>query len=215
LPDVADALAAGEIGFDHAQRLTACARRHPELAARDEAVLLDQARTLDADAFRLVARHWAAIADDGADAPAEGPPPRHSSLHLSPLADGWHAIDGLLSPEHGESLRAALDESVDRQLRAQRDGDPSLERFPLSAMRAEALADVVAQHQRRPPSDRQRMSALPAPPQLPPRHALAGPHRTWRPPAGAPSRRHAPHHRPVAAHAAEPDVSVARAAPFH
>ena len=74
-------------------------------------------------------------------------------MHLSPLADGWHAIDGLLSPEHGESLRAVLDESVDRQLRAQRDGDPSLERFPLSAMRAEALADVVAQHQRRPPSD--------------------------------------------------------------
>jgi hypothetical protein len=61
------------------------------------------------------------------------------------MADGWHLLSGELSPEHGESFRVVLDAFVDRHLRDQRDGDPSLAQMPVPALRAQALADLVAQ----------------------------------------------------------------------
>jgi hypothetical protein len=47
-----------------------------------------------------------------------------------------------------------MDEHVDKATRAQRDGDPSLEKIPASGLRAEALVDLVGQHQRRDLEDR-------------------------------------------------------------
>jgi hypothetical protein len=153
LPEVAAAAANGELSFDHLRRLVDCVRRHPALAERDEAMLLAQARTLDADAFRLVARHRVALADDTDEVPAEPEPPRQESLHATRMADGWYAVRGELSPENGTALVALLDDVVDHALRDQRNGDPSLERLPASALRALALADLVAQEQRRAPSE--------------------------------------------------------------
>jgi hypothetical protein len=58
VPTVEAAAAGGEITFDHAHRIADCVRKHPQLAARDEAILLESARAIDADMFRMVARHW-------------------------------------------------------------------------------------------------------------------------------------------------------------
>jgi 5-methylcytosine-specific restriction protein A len=74
-------------------------------------------------------------------------------VHLSKLADGSYRLDGNLRPDHGDLLNAVLEEHVDRQLRAQRDGDPSLAQMLPSALRAEALVDLAAQHCRREPGD--------------------------------------------------------------
>jgi hypothetical protein len=155
LPDAEAAARAGEMGFDHARRLADCVRAHPATAARDAEVLLEQARGLDANTFRTVVRHWIALADDEAgNVPEELPvEPRHSAVHLSKMADGWFRLDGSLRPDHGEVLNAVLEEHVDRQLRAQRDGDPSLTQMLPSALRAEALVDLAAQHCRREPSE--------------------------------------------------------------
>jgi hypothetical protein len=69
------------------------------------------------------------------------------------MADGWYAVDGTLSPENGAQLHSLLEEFVDRALRAQRDGDPALAQLVPSALRADAVADLVAQHRRRDPAD--------------------------------------------------------------
>jgi hypothetical protein len=154
VPDIAAATAAGEITFDHARRIADCVRKDPLLAARDEAVLLASARAVDADVFRMVARHWQECAADTTDEPPAGDDmKRQERLHLSQMADGWYAVDGTLSPENGAQLHSLLEEFVDRALRAQRDGDPALAQLVPSALRADALADLVAQHRRRDPGD--------------------------------------------------------------
>jgi hypothetical protein len=154
VPAVAAAARSGEISFDHARRITDCVRKHPQLAARDEAVLLESARTLDADMFRVVARHWQECTEDTVDDDAgEAAPQRQEHLHLSEMADGWYALDGTLNPENGAALHALLEGFVDRAMRAQRDGDPALAQLMPSVLRADALADLVAQHFRRQPSD--------------------------------------------------------------
>jgi hypothetical protein len=154
LPAVRDAVGRGDISFDHARRISDCARRHPLLAARDEHVLLDQARRLDADTFRVVARHWNSLANDTCDADPGDGPARHDSLHLTVLPDGRYRLEGDLSPDNGALVAAALDEHLHRALQAQRDGDPALERLPITALRAEGLVDLAAEHQRRQPSNR-------------------------------------------------------------
>ena len=53
---------------------------------------------------------------------------------------------------NGPLVNALLEEFVDKALRAQGDGDPALEELPASRLRAEAVVDLVAQHQRRQPS---------------------------------------------------------------
>jgi hypothetical protein len=165
VPAVAAATSSGDITFDHARRIAECVQTHPDIAARDEAMLLESARTCDADMFRMVARHWRQCADDLAEPMASDGPERQEHLHVSIMADGWHAVDGTLSPENGAALRSLLDEFVDRAMRAQRDGDPSLEQLVPSALRADALADLVAQHRRCPEpestiSDRYRVAVV-------------------------------------------------------
>jgi hypothetical protein len=154
VPAAGAAARAGEISFDHARRLADCVRKDPVLAARDEAVLVESARSVDADVFRMVARHWQACAADISDDPPPGDDmKRQERLHLWQMADGWYAVDGTLSPENGAQLHSLLEEFVDRALRAQRDGDPALAQLVPSALRADAVADLVAQHRRRDPGD--------------------------------------------------------------
>jgi hypothetical protein len=72
LPTAAAAARAGLLSAQHLAALTDCARRHPDLAARDEALFVTQAEALDADGFGVVSRQWLEHADavDGPD-PAE------------------------------------------------------------------------------------------------------------------------------------------------
>ena len=82
------------------------------------------------------------------------PSERREFVHLSQTFDSWWRLDGELGPENGALVAALVHEHVDKALRAQRDGDPSLERLPVSSLPAEALVDLVAQHQRRDPDDK-------------------------------------------------------------
>jgi hypothetical protein len=132
-----------------------CARKQPTFNAEDEAFLLDQARTFDAATFRMTAKEWRSKAEDTAadDVPVDEPA-RREFLHLSQTFDGWFRLDGELGADNGAVVAAYFEEFVDKALRAQRDGDPALEKLPVSGLRAEALVDLVAQHQRRDPSDK-------------------------------------------------------------
>jgi hypothetical protein len=153
LPGVGSAARAGRLSPHHVNALAICARRHPDLAARDEAILVEEAEALDADAFGLVARRWAERAEavDGPDRATLATPAKLDELHLSRTFDGRYQLDGNFSTETGEIV-AALDAEVDRQLRAARDGDPAVA-LVASRVRAAALVDLVAQTMRREPSD--------------------------------------------------------------
>jgi hypothetical protein len=130
-----------------------CTRRHPELAAEHEQVLVAQAASLGAEGFRTATRHWLEHATDSAEVDAPTAPAEVSRLHTSRTFEGWLRVDGLLAPHDADLVEAALDAGVDRGLRAARDGDPSVEGLPASALRAEALVDLAAQAMRRQPSD--------------------------------------------------------------
>ena len=154
LPSASPAARAGRLSPAHLAALAGCVRRHPDLAARDEVLLVDQAQALDADAFGLVVRRWDDSAAD-VDAPDPATLPTQEpvdELHLSQTLDGRYRLDGSFSADTGQLVFAALDAEVDRQLRAARDGDPSAP-MVASQVRAAALVDLVSQTMRREPSD--------------------------------------------------------------
>jgi hypothetical protein len=152
LPSVARAARRGQLSPDHLSSLAACVRLDPGLAARDEELLVSQALELDAEALRLVGRHWRDRASDtAARQPEPGPEPT-SEMHLSQTFDGWWEFAGRLRPEEGALAHALLEAGVDRQLRAQRDGDPSVG-LVASQLRAQALVDLFAQSMRHEPGD--------------------------------------------------------------
>jgi hypothetical protein len=173
LPAVSTAARNGDIGFDHARRIVECARKRAVFTAEDETFLLEQARVFDAATFRMLAKEWRAKAEDASD--DDGPidaPARREFLHYSQTFDGWYRLDGELGPDNGAVVAAYFEEFVDKALRAQRDGDPALEKLPVSGLRAEGLVDLVAQHQRRDPgkesvSDRYRVAVVVRPDECP------------------------------------------------
>ena len=130
LKEAAAPARAGLLNPQNLAALAACARRHPELAARDEALLVDQALRLDADSFGVVARQWAerAAAVDAPDPTTIETPEPVDEVHLSETLDGRFELRGNFSAETGQLVHAALDAEVDRTLRARRDGDPSVPR---------------------------------------------------------------------------------------
>jgi hypothetical protein len=110
LAGTAQALAAGELSYRHAAALTRATQElPPATTAAAEPVLLDAARRLDPPGLRKVVGHLVAVADpQGADQQAQR---RHDrrGLWVSPTLDGMVALDGLLDPEAGETLLAALE----------------------------------------------------------------------------------------------------------
>jgi Domain of unknown function (DUF222)/HNH endonuclease len=110
LPGTGRALAAGEITSSHADVL---AHGTQVLAGptvvEAEPVLLAAARRLDPPRLRRVVAHLSQVADpDDADERAHR---RHQrrGVWVSPTFQGMVAIDGLLEPEAGETLLAALE----------------------------------------------------------------------------------------------------------
>jgi HNH endonuclease len=143
----------GRLSPEHLRAAADCARRHPDLTTEHEPLLVEQASTLGAEAFRLAARHWLAAAEDVSGAEPEWSKDEVSRLHASRAFDGWLRLDGLFAPHDACLLEAALDGGVDRALRASRDGDPSVEGLPASALRAGVLVDLAARSMRQEPSD--------------------------------------------------------------
>ena len=100
----------GTISVAHASVLAHGTRDLPDhLAAEAEPVLVEAAARLDPPRLRRVLGHLRLVADpDGADAQAER---RHQrrGLWLTPTFDGMVAIDGLVEPEAGQTVLAALE----------------------------------------------------------------------------------------------------------
>lgn len=154
LPAARSAARDGRLSSQHTKALAACVEAHPARAAEHEAVLVDQALGLDVEAFAQAARYWRCLADDAADTGEPRPDPAGDFVHLTKTPNGRWRLAGELSDEDGALLCAALEASVDRQLRAARDGDPSVGDASASTLRASALVDLAAQAARREPGAR-------------------------------------------------------------
>jgi uncharacterized protein DUF222/HNH endonuclease len=104
------ALAAGELSVAHAAALAAGTQDLPTAtAAEAEPVLLELAGRLDPPQLRKVVAHLGEVADpDGTDARLQRQHERRG-LWASPTLEGMVAVDGLLEPEAGETLLAALE----------------------------------------------------------------------------------------------------------
>jgi len=136
LTATAQALAEGVISPAHAQVLAHGTQDLPDhLAAEGEPVLLAAARRLDPPRLRRAIAHLRLVADpDGAGDQAER---RHQrrGLWLASTWEGMVAVEGLLDPEAGQTLVAAL-EPLARPATASDDRSAS-------QRRADALAELA------------------------------------------------------------------------
>ncbi|MBT8248895.1 MAG: HNH endonuclease [Acidimicrobiia bacterium] len=133
-----EALAAGAVSVTQIEQLArAEGRGRGEIFTEHEETLLDAASLMNEDDFGVVVKRWQSMADDQlgrADA-------RHMFenryLYLSTTFAGAVAVDGLLDPEAGARLQAALEARVTP--------DPADDPEPRSAaqLRADALIDLV------------------------------------------------------------------------
>ena len=110
LTQTGQALADGAISPAHAQVLAHGTQDLPaHVTAEAEPVLVEAARRLDPPRLRRVIAHLRLVADpDGADDQAEHRYQRRG-LWLSPTWEGMVAVNGLLDPEAGQTLLAALE----------------------------------------------------------------------------------------------------------
>ena len=110
LPQVAAALSSGEIGYQSASLLCHLRERLGEKRELfDEGEMLGYAREHSVFNLRKLCRYAWHVADpDGFFNEAEADYTRRR-LHISLMSDGMHAIDGILDPECGAALKAALD----------------------------------------------------------------------------------------------------------
>jgi hypothetical protein len=109
MPAVEAAWVAGDLGAAHVGVLTAaCAPATVEVFARDETVLVEQARSLRFRAFQRAVAYWCQLAEpDGVEQRAAA---QHESrrLHLSQTFGGTWVLDGRLDPISGAVVADAL-----------------------------------------------------------------------------------------------------------
>src|ERR671913_1225086 len=110
LAATAEALTDGELSPAHAQVLAAGTHPLPDQTTVEaEPVLVEAARRLDPTGLRRLLGHLLQVADpEGADRDRERRQARRG-LWLAPTFDGMVALDGLLEPEAGQTLLAALE----------------------------------------------------------------------------------------------------------
>ena len=130
LPQTAQALVKGELSVAHAKVMVDGTHHLPDhVTAEAEPVLLEAARRLDPPRLRQAVGFLLEVADpEGADAARQR---RHErrGLWLSPTLDNMVAVDGLLEPEAGNTVLAALEplarphDADDTRLGGQRTAD--------------------------------------------------------------------------------------------
>ena len=110
LTETAQALCAGDISVAHAAALAHGTQDLPDrVTSEAEPALVEAARRLDPPGLRRLIGHLRQVVDaEGTDAQAER---RHEQRWLwwAPTLDGMVALQGLLDPEAGQLLQAALE----------------------------------------------------------------------------------------------------------
>jgi hypothetical protein len=140
MPATREAFAAGELSEPRVRLLVSACQFAPEVFARDEGLLVQQARTLPARVFPLTVAHWRRLADmDGALADTERAFERRR-LHISATWGGMVRLDGNLDPESGALVITALASLAEPQAL-----NPEDRRTP-AQRRADALAEICRRH---------------------------------------------------------------------
>jgi hypothetical protein len=140
MPATREAFARGELFEPRVRLLARCRDLAPELYARDEGLLVAQARTLPARAFPVAVAHWQRLANaDGALADAERTFERRR-LHVSATWGGMVRLDGDLDPESGSVVICALGSLAEPAAL-----DPGEDRTP-QQRRADALVEICRRH---------------------------------------------------------------------
>jgi hypothetical protein len=141
MPQTREALTAGEISSSAASLLVQTAERHPEPFERDEAVLVEAARTLDARDLSRALAYWRQLADAEAAPSDEALRRERRRLHASPTLDGMVRVDGDLDAEDGQVVITALRAEMDASAR----DDGADERTP-PQRRADALVEICRRY---------------------------------------------------------------------
>lgn len=107
LPAVSEAIEAGEIGYQSASLLC---HLHEQIGDRlDEEQMVGYAKQFTVAQLRMLCRHARHAADpDGFERDAEEDFERRW-LHINPMLDGMHSVDGVLDPAGAAAVRSALD----------------------------------------------------------------------------------------------------------
>lgn len=147
------ALASGDLTCSHVEILTrAVGDGREHLYGEHEEALLEAAASIAPGPFAILARRWRYLADDRLATADAAAAQAHRYLHVSKTFGGSVIIDGLLAPDGGATLLAAL-AALDRP-------DPSNGPIPPRSpaqRRADALVSLAAQslthpeHPGRPP----------------------------------------------------------------
>ena len=148
LPLVADALAAGQIGWDHARVL--CDLANPRIGhviAANQTMLLGLADRCRFEQWRgdvqALARLWD---EDGGYDPREDP--AANRLSFGSTIDGLTSLVGTLTGESGEVVTQAINAKADELFRAavaEHERVPELEIPSAGQLRADALVELVRQ----------------------------------------------------------------------
>jgi hypothetical protein len=128
----------GELDTRRMSALVRARTDHPDMFARDEAMLVDHADTLSAADFHKALTYWrhaAVDADGDGETPAEALH-RKRRLHLSTTWGGMVRADAEFDPEAGAAVMTAVNAMADPRLRDRDD-----ERSPAQA-RADALVEI-------------------------------------------------------------------------
>jgi len=140
MPLTRRAFASGGLSEPRVRLLAAGFEFAPEVFARDERVLVQQARSLPAKVFPRAVAHWRRLADaDGALADAERAFERRR-LHVSATWGGMVRLDGDLDPESGATVICALGSLAEPQALNPDDGRSPAQR------RADALVEICRRH---------------------------------------------------------------------
>ncbi len=134
LPLVAQALAAGEIGYQSASLLCHLREQLGEKRdALDEKQMVGYAKQFSVAQMRVLCKHARHAADpEGFERDAEEDFERRW-LHINPMLDGMHSVDGVLDAAGAAAVRTALDAlskpkgAEDRRSHGQRQADALVE----------------------------------------------------------------------------------------
>ncbi|MEE8330179.1 MAG: DUF222 domain-containing protein [Acidimicrobiia bacterium] len=136
LPDVAQALADGDISLDHARLLAAASVDHPQHFDSDHKVLIDAAKDLSPANLRKALDYWRQAYD--AEVIETQDELRHNrrQLFASQTLEAMTRLDGALDPEGGAVVLTALRTKAEPWAL-----DPAEDRTP-PQRRADALVEI-------------------------------------------------------------------------